>query len=52
MRDEICPKNREAMLEYLILLTDDSNDAANASHAVILCHMEQGKIQNYQQIIF
>ena len=46
-------KNREAMLEYLISLLDDSNDfswpAAKASHAVFLCSMEQGEIQNYQQ---
>ena len=54
MRDEICQNNKEAMLEYLISLLDDSNDfswsAAKASHAVLLCHMEQGEIRDYTQV--
>ena len=35
------------MVDYLISLLDDSNDfswqAAKASHAVLLCHMEKGE---------
>ena len=41
------------MLDYLIALLDDSNDfswsAAKASHAVLLCRMEQGEISEYTQ---
>ena len=41
------------MLDYLIALLDDSNDfswsAAKASHAVLLCRMERGKISDYTQ---
>ena len=51
MRDESDPKNRACMLDYLIALLDDSNDfswsAAKSSHAVLLCHMEQGEIANF-----
>ena len=54
MRDETCQNNKEAMLEYLISLLDDSNDfswsAAKASHAVLLCRMEQEEIQNFTQV--
>ena len=54
MQDKICNINREAMLEFLISLLDDSNDfswcAAKASHAVLLCRMEQGEIQNYTKV--
>ena len=53
MREEKNSKNKEAMLDYLIALLDDSNDfswsAAKASHAVLLCRMEQGKISDYTQ---
>ena len=39
------------MLDYLIALLDDSNDfswqAAKASHAVLLCHMEQGEVTGW-----
>ena len=42
------------MLDYIISLMDDVNDfswgAAKASHAVLLCRMEQGQIQDYSQI--
>ena len=41
------------MLDYLISLLEDANDfswqAAKASHAVLLCKMEQGEIANYNQ---
>ena len=47
-------ENRNAMLDYLISLLDDSNDlswtSAKACHGVLLCRMEQGKIQNYTQV--
>ena len=53
MREEKNSKNKEAMLDYLIALLDDSNDfswaAAKASHAVLLCRMEQGEISGYTQ---
>ena len=42
------------MLEYLISLLDDANDfswdVAKASHAVLLCRMEQGEVVTYQEI--
>ena len=42
------------MLDYLVSLMDDATDfswdAAKASHAVLLCRMEQGEIQDYSQI--
>ena len=42
------------MLDYLISLLDDANDfswdAAKASHAVLLCRMEQGEVVSYQEI--
>ena len=42
------------MLDYLIQLLEDANnftwDAAKASHAVLLCRMEQGDVQNYMQV--
>ena len=41
------------MLDYLLKLLDDSNDfswsVAKASHAVLLCRMEQGEISDYIQ---
>ena len=41
------------MLDHLIALLDDSNDfswsAAKASHAVLLCRMEQGEMSDYTQ---
>ena len=52
MRDE---QNRDipnSMLDYLIAHFDDANDfswdTAKASHAVILCRMEQGEIKHAQ----
>ena len=50
MREEQNLKNKDAMLDNLLKLLDDSNDfswsAAKASHAVVLCRMEQGKISD------
>ena len=41
------------MLDYLILLMQDAQDfswdAARASHAVLLCRIEQRKVQDYSQ---
>ena len=45
---------KDHMLDYLISLLEDANDfswqAAKASHAVILCRMEQGEISDYSQV--
>ena len=53
MREENCVQNKDAMLDYLISLLDDSNDflwsSAKACHAVLLCCMEQGEIKDYTQ---
>ena len=42
------------MLDYLIALLEDTQDfswdAAKASHAVLLCRMEQGEIESFQQV--
>ena len=42
------------MLDYIISLFDDANDfswdAAKASHAVLLCRMEQGEISDFTQV--
>ena len=49
MRDEQDKTIQNSMLDYLIALFDDANDfswdAAKASHAVLLCRMEQGEIK-------
>ena len=54
MQEEKNSKMREYMLDYLVSLMDDATDfswgAAKASHAVLLCRMEQGEIQDYSQI--
>ena len=53
MREENCIQNKDAMLDYLISLWDDSNDfswsSAKACHAVLLCRMEQGEIKDFTQ---
>ena len=53
MRDEESSQTRGHMLNYLIALLDDSNDfswqAAKASHAVLLCRMEQGEIASWAE---
>ena len=54
MKVEKIPKMREHMLDYLVALLDDAQDfswgAAKASHAVLLCRMEQGEIVDYSWI--
>ena len=44
-------ENKDSMLDYLISLFEDvqdfSRDAAIASHAVLLCRMEQGEVKTY-----
>ena len=51
MRDESDPIMTQNMLEYLIALMNDANDfswtSAKASHAVLLCRMEQGEIKYF-----
>ena len=51
MRDQPDTKIREHMLDYIIHLLEDAQDfswsAAKASHAVLLCHMEQGEISGW-----
>ena len=54
MREESHVENKENMLDYLIQLLQDANDfswdAAKASHAILLCRMEQGDVKNYMQV--
>ena len=54
MREETNQNLRDQMLNYRINLMDDANDfswsAAKASHAVLLCHMEQGDVTGYDQV--
>ena len=53
MKEETDQNSKDAMLDYLISLLDDANDfsliSAKASHAVLLCRMEQGEISGYTQ---
>ena len=53
MKEEKSQNFRENMLDYMIALFDDANDfswdAAKASHAVLLCRMEQGEVTDYSQ---
>ena len=53
MKEESCQITKNHMLDYLIALLDDSNDfswqAAKASHAVLLCHMEQGEVISWSE---
>ena len=54
MREEKNSNVKDHMLDYIISLFDDANDfswdAAKASHAVLLCRMEQGEISDYTQV--
>ena len=54
MQEESDIALRDCMLEYMIALMEDANDfswqAAKASHAVLLCRMEQGEIANFSQV--
>ena len=51
LRDENCQKTKDHMIDYLTALLDDSNDyswqAAKASHAVLLCHVEKGEVTSW-----
>ena len=51
IREESDPELKAHMLEYMIALMDDANDfswiSAKASHAVLLCRMEQGEVTSY-----
>ena len=51
LREVKDPQLKEHMLDYLIALMEDANDfswdAARASHAVLLCRMEQGEVKGY-----
>ena len=54
MREETNQNLKDHMLNYLIDLIDDANDfswsVAKASHAVLLCRMEQGEVTGYDQL--
>ena len=54
MKEESDLSLREHMLDYIIALLEDASDfswaAAKASHAVLLCHMEQGEVSNFSQV--
>ena len=51
IREESDPHLKAHMLDYMIALMDDANDfswgSAKASHAVLLCRMEQGEVKNF-----
>ena len=52
MREENCQETKKNhMLDYLIALLDDTNyflwQIAKASHAVLLCRMEQGEVTSW-----
>ena len=51
MKEKSNPEIRQLMLDYLISLMDNANDfswiSAKASHAVLLCRMEQGEVKSY-----
>ena len=53
LREETNSQTKEHMLDYLISLMEDANDfswdAARASHAVLLCRMEQGEVTGYNE---
>ena len=54
IQEESNGKSKDSMLDYMILLLEDANDfswqAAKASHAVLLCRMEQGEISDYTEV--
>ena len=55
MREESDLETRQYMLDYMISLMDDANDfswiSAKASHAVLLCRMEQGEVKSYSDVL-
>ena len=54
MKEEKNLEMKEHMLDYVIALLEDANDfswgAAQASHAVLLCRMEQGEVSDFSDI--
>ena len=54
MREENDQNLKSHMLNYLIELLDDAQDfswtVAKASHAVLLCRMEQGEVSDHDQV--
>ena len=54
MREESDPEIKQHMLDYMISLMDDANDfswvSAKASHAVLLCRIEQGEVRSYSDV--
>ena len=52
MKEEKNPEIKDSMFDYLVSLFDNANDfswdVAKASHAVLLCRMEQGEITSYK----
>ena len=49
MKEEKNLEMKEHMLDYVIVLLEDANfswGAAKASHAVLLCRMEQGEVSD------
>ena len=53
MREEKCEESKDCMLDYIKSLIDDANNfswqSAKASHAILLCQMEQGEITNWSE---
>ena len=53
MRDQNDAQTGEFMLDYLINLLEDANDfswsMAKASHAILLCRMEQGEVKSWSE---
>ena len=54
MREEQNQTVKDCMLDYVINLLDDAQhfswSSAKASHAVLLCRMEQGKIGGWSEV--
>ena len=54
MREESNIQIKEYMLDYVINLLEDANDSswasAKASHAVLLCRMEQGEVVGWSDV--
>ena len=54
MKEETNSNVKDCMLDYLVALLDDAQDfsweAAKASHAVLLCRMEQGEVESYSDV--
>ena len=53
IKEEQNSKLKEHMLDYMVALLEDAQDfswgAAKASHAVLLCRMEQGEIRDFSE---